>query len=116
MNISGIVVKTTPNFLQEVLDSLRQSGICDVHFHDESGRIIVTIEGEGIGEETAKLKKLQEIPHVVAADMVYSYSEEELEAARKEFEMVDVVPEVLKREDLKAEEITYGGDLRKKDI
>ncbi|WP_457642288.1 chaperone NapD [Persephonella sp.] len=115
MNISSVVIMTKPEHIQEVLESLEESGLCDIHFHDEKGRIIVTIEGEDVYEETFKLKAIQEIPHVMSAEMSFSYSEEELQKAINEFERVQKeqeVPEILENENIRAEEIVYKGHIK----
>lgn len=115
MNISSIVVQTTPRFLEEVVGHLKNSPICDYHFHDELGRIIVTIEGEGVEEEIKKLTQIQEMPHVVAADMSFAYSEEELNAERDKLEVDGTtIPEWLNAENVNVKEIKYHGDLKKK--
>lgn len=114
MNISSIVIKTNPQNLDEVLKELNESEICDVHMHDEFGRIVVTIEGEGISEEIKKLKILETMPNVISADMIYSYAEDELNEARENFDKNGGIPDVLKDDNLKAEDITYRGDLKKK--
>ena len=51
MNVSSIVVKTLPEHVQSVIENLRSSDFCEVHFHDAAGRIVVTVEGEDISEE-----------------------------------------------------------------
>lgn len=115
MNISSIVVQTTPKFLDEVVESLKNSSICDYHFHDELGRIIVTIEGEGVEEEIKKLTTIQEMPHVVAADMSFAYSEEELNAERDKLEVEGTsIPEWLNADNVNVKDIRYHGDLKKK--
>lgn len=115
MNISSIVVQTAPKFLEEVVEALKNSDVCDYHFHDEKGRIIVTIEGEGVEEEIRKLTAIQEIPHVVAADMSFAYSEEELEAERDKLEKEGTsLPEWLNADNVDVKSIKYHGDLKKK--
>ena len=115
MNISSIVVQTTPKFLDEVVQRLKDSDVCDYHFHDEKGRVIVTIEGEGVEEEIKKLTTIQEMPHVVAADMSFAYSEEELEAERDKLEKEGTsLPAWLNDENATPKDITYHGDLKKK--
>ncbi len=114
MNISSIVIKTNPQNLDEVLKELNNSEICDVHMHDEFGRIVVTIEGNGISEEIKKLKILETMANIISADMIYSYTEDELNEARENFAKNGVIPEVLKDNNLNAENIVYGGDLKKK--
>ena len=115
MNISSIVIRCNPKNVEDVKKRVQESGMCDIHLVDERGYIIVTIEGEGIDEEVFKMKAIQNIPGVIAADMIYSYSEEELDKARENFEMQNPVPEILEK-DVRAEEIVYHGDLKKKDI
>jgi len=116
MNVSGILVQTRPEEVETVIQRLKDTNICDVYTHDELGRIVVTIEGEGIDEEIEKLKVIQQTKGVIAADMHYSYSEDELDLAREEFEQADEVPEMLNDDSLRAEQIIYHGDLRKKKI
>ncbi len=97
MNVSGIVVKTTPKHLQEVIENLRLLDPCETHFHDDEGRIVVTIEGNSIHEEMQILKEIQAMPHVVSADLAYSYSEKELTDSLRHFETLkDDVPDMLK--------------------
>jgi len=115
MNISSIVVQTTPKFLDEVVENLKNCEACDYHLHDEKGRIIVTIEGEDVSEELGKLKVIEAISHVIAADMQMAYSEDELDANIKVINESDAVPNLLKNEDVEIERVTYHGDLKKKD-
>ena len=80
MNISSIVVQTLPKNLEEVVKALKASGVCDYFMHDELGRVIVTIEGDGVQEELKKLKVIEAIPNVISADMQMAYSQEELDS------------------------------------
>jgi len=99
MNVSSIVIKAKPEHFEEVLLGLKDSGICDVHFTDEQGRIVVTIEGADISEEMRKMKLLSEAPNVLSAEMIYAYSEDELAAAKNKFEtMESTVPRELREE------------------
>ena len=115
MNVSSIVVQTTPKFLDEVVESLKNCEVCDYHLHDEKGRVIITIEGEDVSEELGKLKVIEAIPHVIAADMQMAYSEDELDANIKVINESDAVPNLLKNEDVEIDRVTYHGDLKKKD-
>jgi len=115
MNISSIVVQTVPKYIDEVVESLKNCGVCDYHMHDEKGRIIITIEGDGVQEELKKLKVIEAIPHVISADMQMAYSEEELSSHMNVLENSEVVPKVLK-DDVSPFEIVYNGDLKKKDL
>ena len=78
MNVSSIVVKTTPEYMQEVMDNINKVDFCEVHFNDADGRIVVTIEGDSINEQMDRMKKIQKIPFVFSANVAYSYCEDEL--------------------------------------
>ena len=116
MNVSSIVVQTLPKYLDEVVENLKNCGVCDYHMHDEIGRIIVTIEGEGVAEELKKLKVIEAIPHIASADMQMAYSEDELDDHMDVLENSDAVPHMLHDDDLKPEDIIYNGDLKKKNL
>lgn len=115
MNISSIVVQTLPKNLEEVVKALKASGVCDYFMHDELGRVIVTIEGDGVQEELKKLKVIEAIPNVISADMQMAYSQEELDSHLEVLENSDAVPRIL-NEDVKPEDIVYNGDLKQKDL
>ena len=116
MNISSIVVQTRPEFVEKVVEDLKKSGVCDYHLHDEKGRIIVTIEGEGVSEELKKLRVIEANPHVIAADMQMAYSEDELDEHMEILKSREAVPKVLQDENVPVEEIVYNGDLKKKNL
>ena len=116
MNISSIVVQTVPKFLDEVVEALKNCEACDYHLHDQKGRIIITIEGEGVSEELKKLAVIEAIPHVIAADMQMAYSEDELDAHMEVINNADVVPKMLNDDTIDAKDIVYNGDLKKKDL
>ncbi len=116
MNISSIVVKTIPKFLDEVVASLKNTPECDYHMHDEAGHIIITIEGSGVEEELKKLRVIEAIPHVITADMQMAYSEDELDAHMEVIANGDAVPKMLNDDDLDPRDIVYNGDLKKKDL
>ncbi len=101
-----------PKHFNEVLESLEQSSLCDVHFSDNTKTIIVTLEGDGVAEETKKLKEIQTMERILSAEMSYSYSEDELETLRKNVALQQgTVPTLLNDDDAKAEDIHYGGDI-----
>jgi len=116
MNVSSIVVQCMPKYLDEVVESLKNTPECDYHFHDEKGRIIITIEGEGVSEELSKLSIIEKIPHVIAADMQMAYSEDELDEHMQIINDAEVVPKMLNDDTVDATDIVYNGDLKKKDL
>eukprot|EP01156_Anaeramoeba_ignava_P020480 Anaeramoba_ignava/c15892_g1_i1.p3 GENE.c15892_g1_i1~~c15892_g1_i1.p3 ORF type:complete len:128 (-),score=7.20 c15892_g1_i1:1062-1445(-) len=116
MNISSIVVQTVPKYLDEVVESLKSCEVCDYHLHDEKGRIIITIEGNGVKEELEKLRVIEAIPHVVSADMQMAYSEEELDEHMEVLNNADAVPKMLNEENVDPDKIIYRGDLKGKNL
>lgn len=114
MNISGILVQTKPENTERVIEDIKNSNFCDYHMHDEQGKIVVTIEGDGVSEEIAKLHQLEKIKGVISADMVYAYAEDELNQERAKLEKGAKIPEWLNDPEAKPEDIRYNGDLKKK--
>ncbi len=115
MNISSIVVQCRSEFYDEVRQQLEQSGLCDYHFGDkEKGKIIITIEGEDVEEEIKKLTAIQEMPHIIAADMMQTYQEEMLDEEVRKLEEEDAVPAMLNDDTIDAADIVYHGDLKKR--
>ena len=114
MNISSIVIQCRQEYFDEVKNWCESSEICDYHFGDPSkGKIIVTIEGEGVEEEIKKLTTIQQVPHVIAADMMMSY-QEELDEEIKKLEAADPVPSWLNDDNIDVKDIVYNGDLKNK--
>jgi nitrate reductase NapD len=82
--VSSIVITTSREQLQAVIDSLNAFESCEVHFHDSSGKIVITIEGATIDEQVTTLKEIQMLPYVYNANLAYAYCEDELTEARKQ--------------------------------
>jgi nitrate reductase NapD len=117
MNISSIVVQALPEYIDELVEYFKSEDFVDYHLHDkEKGKIVVTVEGEGVEEEIKKLVKIQQHPHVIAADMMMTYQEDQLDEEIKKLEEQDPVPEILTREDVDPRDVVYNGDLKKKDL
>jgi nitrate reductase NapD len=115
MNISSIVVQCKQEHYEDVKRSLEESKICDYHFGDKSiGKIIITIEGKDVEEDMHRLSIVQAMPHVLAADMMQTYQEDQLDEEIKKLEATDAVPNVLSDENIDFRDIVYNGDLKKK--
>ncbi len=114
MNISGILVQTKPENVERVVEEIKSESQWEYHLHDEKGRIVVILEGKNAEEEMGKLNKLKTLKNVIAADMVYSYSEDELDELRGNLEKENKVPDWLNNPNIKAEQIKYNGDLKKR--
>ncbi|MCF6364594.1 MAG: chaperone NapD [Bacteroidales bacterium] len=111
MALSSIIVQTKKEHIENVISSLKNSGLCEYHMNDEKGKIIITVEGKGVEEEISKLQKIQKIENVISAEMVYSYDEDELDKLRENID--DKIPEWM-NSDIDAKNIIYQGDLKKK--
>ncbi len=78
MNLSGILVVTRPQWLPEVLEALRALPGVEVHQVEEAtGRIVVVQEAADVEAEVDGLERIQRLPHVVLAQMVYHYFAED---------------------------------------
>ena len=115
MNVSSIVVQCLPKHLDQVVQDLKDCEVCDYHMHDEKGRVIITIEGEGVGEELTKLRVVEAIAHVIAADMQMAYSEDELDEHMEVINNRDVVPKILRDSDVDVDRVVYNGDMKKRE-
>jgi len=115
MNISSLIIKVKEDKFEEVLKTLQNSDYCEVHLF-ENQKIVVTIEGYTTDDEIKALKKIEQLKGVLSAEMAYAYSEQELETERQKIEIADDVPSWLNDNTIKAENIRYKGDLRKKDL
>ena len=113
MNISSAIVKTLPENTEELIKYLQDSKLCEIHAQ-ENGKIIITIEGENISEEIKIIREIEKNPNVISAEMIYSYTETELEKEREKIELATPLPEWLNDENLDARKIPYNGDLKKK--
>ncbi len=71
-----LVCSLRPEHLDLVRSALLDSGLCEIHFSDEKGRIVVTIEGDDDADESSKLKKITDLRNVVSADFAYTYRDE----------------------------------------
>lgn len=117
MNVSSIVVQALPKYIDELVETFNDLDICDYHMHDkDKGKIVITIEGKDVGEEIGKLVKIQEIPHVMAADMMMTYQEESLDEEIRILNEQDLVPSMLNDDNINVKDIVYNGDLKKKDL
>ena len=116
MNVSSIVVQVKQENYDAVKEALEQSGVCDYHFGEKAkGKMIVTVDGEGVEDEIKKLVAIQQTKGVLTADMMQTY-QEELETAIKALEEADVVPDMLNMDSIDIRDIIYNGDLKKKDF
>ncbi len=86
MNISGIAVRTRPESVELVAQALSAIEGVEVHAADVgSGKLVVTLEAPTVGAEVEGFKRIRALPHVIAADLVQHYFEDD-------GEMIDAMP------------------------
>ncbi len=77
MNITSVVVQTNSWHMADVLGSLQRVEGCQVHFTDDEGKIIITVEGQSQDEDMKTLRTISELPHVLSANMAFTCSDTE---------------------------------------
>jgi nitrate reductase NapD len=78
MNLSGILVLVPPEQTQSTITLLNTLPGVQVHYQDpEAGRIVVVQEAESTAAEVDGLKRIQALPKVLSASMVYHFFEDE---------------------------------------
>ena len=80
MNLSGILVMTLPENLPQVVSALSALPGVEVHQQDPVGRVVVVLEADKVREETDGLRRIQAVPGVLMAEMVFHYFEDDDEA------------------------------------
>ena len=96
MNISGILVITSPEHTDNVIEQLQNLAGIDVHYVDAAaGRIVITQEAESISAEVDGLKRIRALPHISLAEMSCHYFEEDRE-------LLDAIPAELDDEALES--------------
>lgn len=79
MNISGVIVHARPEQLAAVQRRLADIAGVEVHAATADGRLIVTVEEESDRILADTVLRLNDVPGVLAASMVYhQYDEESL--------------------------------------
>lgn len=79
MNISGVIVRARPENVAAVRKRLAAIDGVDVHAATEDGRLIVTVEEESDRLLADAVLRLNSVPGVLAASMVYhQYDDEEV--------------------------------------
>lgn len=74
MNLSGILIISTPTEIDTLIDALSAMTSVEIHHTDrESSKLIVVQEAESIHDEVNGLKQIKKLPGIVLAEMVYHY-------------------------------------------
>ena len=86
MNVSSIVVRTAPEYLGQAIEEINAISLCEVHFYDTDGKIIVTIEGDRVQDQVETMRRIQDLPFVLSACLLYSYCGDESAAALRDID------------------------------
>ena len=111
MNISSLIVMVAEGVAEGVINEINSISGCDVPM-SENRLLIVSIEGENIESESGKMKQIENIDGVISAKLVYSYSEDELDAEKQKIELSGDFPEWLNKENIDVRDIPYSGRLK----
>ncbi len=77
MNLSGILVLASPERCDDVVYALNQTPGVEVCIREPQGRIIAVQETASVDDEVAGLRLIKELPHVISAELVYHYLDDE---------------------------------------
>ncbi len=67
--ISGVVVASRPEHLAVVTDAVEAFSWADVHYSDPAGRLVVTVEADGMDDSISRFEALQRLPNVLSASL-----------------------------------------------
>jgi nitrate reductase NapAB chaperone NapD len=68
-------VACRPEHVPGVLEALRGLSWAQVHHRDALGRLVVTIDAADGGASASHIRELQQLPHVLMAELVEYVSE-----------------------------------------
>ena len=78
MNLSSIVVYTTPDNVEVLKESLYKLPGIELHYQShETGQLVLIQEAKNNKDEMDGLQRIKELPNVMAAEMFYHCVEEE---------------------------------------
>jgi len=77
MNISGVMVRAYPDRLAAVRGQLEKLPGVEVHGANPDGRLVVTVEQEGDHAMADAVVRMQDLPGVLSASMIYHQFEED---------------------------------------
>jgi nitrate reductase NapD len=75
--ISGVLVASLPEYLDKVILAVDAIPWADVHYSDPDGRLVVTVEGNGVDDSIERLAELQRLPNVLSASLAEYRLEED---------------------------------------
>ncbi len=77
MTVSGIVVVCRPEHAAEVTRVINALPWAEVHHSDATARLVVAVEATDTDESMTRLRDIQQLPHVIMAELGGFYEEQE---------------------------------------
>ncbi len=74
--ISGVVVASRPKHLVALSEAVEAFPWADVFYSDPAGRLVVTVEADGVGDSIERLEVLQQLPSVLSVSLAEYWLEE----------------------------------------
>jgi|GEM_PF-1011704 len=74
-NICAVVIQTEPKEVESVLENIEKMQICDIHFYNMEGKIIVTLESENPQKQIETINIFQTIHNVIHVGIHFIYSD-----------------------------------------
>lgn len=75
--ISGVVVASIPEHLSRVTEAVNSLPWASVHYSDSVGRLVVTVEADGVDDSVVRLELLQGLPNVLSASLAEYWLEDD---------------------------------------
>jgi len=73
MHVSGLLIRTLPESIEDCARELSRCPGFDVCATDAEGRIVAVLETRTAREQEDGLRRAQSLPHVISAELVYHY-------------------------------------------
>ena len=77
MNISGVLVRSLPENIDAVTERIEAFDGVEVHGANPDGRLVVTVEEVGDRAMADTVIRIQDVPGVLSASMIYHQYEDE---------------------------------------
>lgn len=77
MNISGVLIRAWPENCSSLIQQLEQVAGVEVHTSTDDGKLVVTVEASADQTTADTVYRLQNMPGVIAASMVYHHFEDD---------------------------------------
>ena len=77
MIISGIVMASRPDRMDELRDAVNAISWAEAHFSDSIGRLVVTTEAADLDQSMDRLRVLQALPEAAMAELSQYYMEDQ---------------------------------------